>query len=229
MRRDDRLALGGYLLAAASTMALAEWLQRRGVPSRLTRKLVHVVAGLSPLYVMATATSKEAALLPYLATTGMNAALWRWDLLPSLRDGSRSPGVLYFPIVQALLLALLWRPGASGRRSRAARAALLALALGDAAAALVGQRWGRHRYRVGNSERSVEGSGAMFAVTLVTTLLALRDRDTGRAALPRAAAVAGGATLLEAISPAGTDNLTVPLGVASALLALPDETSKAGG
>ena len=47
-----------------------------------------------------------------------------------------------------------------------AAAAMMALTWGDAAAALVGRAWGRHRYRIGGQTRSLEGSAALAVATL---------------------------------------------------------------
>ena len=46
-------------------------------------------------------------------------------------------------------------------------AAILALTCGDAVAALVGRRFGRHRYAVGRARKSLEGSAAFFVVALL--------------------------------------------------------------
>lgn len=47
----------------------------------------------------------------------------------------------------------------------------MAMTWGDALAALVGQRIGRHRYTIGQSSRTLEGSAVMFAVSAIAMLL----------------------------------------------------------
>ncbi len=79
---------------------------------------------------------------------------------------------------------------------------------GDALAAIVGERFGRHRYTLFGQTRSLEGSVTMLIVSALATWMAL-----GRSRLRRwlvALITALGATLVEAISPWGIDNLTVP-------------------
>lgn len=94
-------------------------------------------------------------------------------------------------------------------------AALLTLAVGDAAAALVGVRYGAVRYEVEDSPKSLEGSAAFLVVAFLTIHLpALLMSDLPRpvsvlAALLVALLVTG----FEAISLGGTDNLFVPLAV----------------
>ena len=91
-------------------------------------------------------------------------------------------------------------------------AALLALTCGDAVAALVGRRFGRHRYAIGRARKSLEGSAAFFVVALLVC-----------AAFPRAESVAAVAafalatTLAEAFAGDGFDNVAIPL---AGLLAL---------
>lgn len=216
MGRRDRWAWGGYAALAAGTLALAEALQRRGVPVRLTRKLVHVVAGLSPLFVTALATSKRAAVAPYALTTVANALAWRRGTFRSLVPEQDTPGIVYFPVVQALLLAALWSPDAQPPRRATVRGALLTLALADAAAALVGHRVGRRSYTLFGHRRTLEGSSAMFVVTGL--VVAAARAGAGQRVAGAALCAAAVATVAEGASPQGLDNLTVPPLVALVLL-----------
>jgi dolichol kinase len=102
----------------------------------------------------------------------------------------------------AYFLALLLFPKA------VAVLAMLYAALGDAAAALVGRRWGRHRAPWG---KSAEGLAAAFAV-----MLALGWAMPG---VPLAAAVVGAAVaaLLEFLPLPLDDNLVVVLGGGAAV------------
>lgn len=219
MTRGDLIAVGGYLLAAIGAIALAERLRKRSVPARYTRKMVHVAAGLSPLYVIRFADTKVAGVLPYAATVVTNAIFWRRGTFQAMSSQEGTPGIVYFPLIQTLMLAWLWEPRSSSSRLHIALAALLTLALGDAAAALVGQQWGRHRYGLGDNRKSWEGSAAMLTVTACVVGATLRA-----AKVPRwweAALLAGvTATGVEALSPHGLDNLTVPASVALVLLAV---------
>lgn len=84
------------------------------------------------------------------------------------------------------------------------------LVLGDAAAALVGRRFGRHRL----GTKTLEGSAACFACCLVLGALWMPGRWL---------AVLGGAltaTIVEALPLGVDDNLSVPLVAAAVLLGL---------
>jgi dolichol kinase len=89
-------------------------------------------------------------------------------------------------------------------------AAMLYAALGDAASAVVGRTWGRHRLRSG---KSWEGVAAGFGVTLAIGLLI-----PSIGAVP-ALAGAAAATLFEAAGPWPDDNVWVALGGGAAVWA----------
>ena len=96
------------------------------------------------------------------------------------------------------------------------------MTLGDAAASLVGLRWGTHEYATWGHRRTWEGTAAMAVVTLLSVLVTL-SFVPGSALSPDSTPWPVGQTLLvsvlgtlvataaEALSPAGTDNLSVPL------------------
>lgn len=94
-----------------------------------------------------------------------------------------------------------------------ALAGILVAGVADAVAAIVGKRFGRHRYPGG---KSVEGSVAFFAVVTAMALLLLPDVRPG-AVLALALAV----TALEALTLRVDDNLYLPLATAAAVRALP--------
>ncbi|MBI5203182.1 MAG: hypothetical protein HY925_16445 [Elusimicrobia bacterium] len=90
---------------------------------------------------------------------------------------------------------------------------ILIIGLADPAAALVGERWGRLRYKTFEGTKTVEGSAAFFAVAFVCAIAALgfatepvRGQD-----LVLAAVLGAIVTLVECVTWRGIDNLTVPL------------------
>jgi phytol kinase len=98
---------------------------------------------------------------------------------------------------------------------------LLLLTLADAAAALVGTAYGRHRYRTMWDYKSVEGSAAFFAVGFlcIAVPLAWFTRATLFDAIAVAVLVALATTVLEAAIGGGFDNLLIPLGAFAAIKA----------
>ena len=124
-------------------------------------------------------------------------------------------GTVYFPLSFAALIWLFWG------HPHLIVAGLMPMTWGDALAAVVGRRIGRKHYTVLGSTRSVEGSMTMFVAGWVAASIALMLLGTCNpmTALWVSAVTAFGAALVEAVSPWGIDNLTVPA-VSALILAL---------
>lgn len=101
-------------------------------------------------------------------------------------------------------------------------AAIFAWGLGDAAAALIGKRFGRHHLEGNHIEgrKSLEGSAAMFVVSIVSVwwILRLRGGLSGVGCLVSAVVAAAVSTVVELFSMHGNDTLFCPLGAMAALL-----------
>ena len=193
-------------------IALGEAARRLGSFSPdVTRKVVHVGVGFWALPTALWFDSPWWAAACPLTFVLLNAISYRHRLMAVIEDEGRgSPGTIYFPLVYAGLILLLWPLG--GRA--ASVAGLYAMGFGDAAASVVGRRWGRRRYTIGGTTKSWEGTAALAAVSFVAILL-----GTWAAGLDRPAWIASlGASLVAAAAEApvgrGLDNLTVPLAAA---------------
>ena len=134
------------------------------------------------------------------------------NILPMIHDvGRKTYGVFYYALSITILVALLW-----DSHPQYAVIGVMVMSWGDGMAALIGKRFGTHIFVHLGNKRSYEGSFAMFATSLLVILgvfgltHGIRSRDLG-VAIP----VAAIAALLEAYSPGGTDNLSVPLSSAS--------------
>ncbi len=230
MTTNDVIGLAASYAYAIGLIALAEALRRLlSVPQELTRKLVHIGAGMWVFGVLALFDHWQWGVLPFATFIGGNYLFYRYRMFGSMDSENSTPGTVYFALAITLLFGLLWRPQGPLDRAPIAVAGAMAMTWGDALAALVGQRYGWHRYTVGRSTRSWEGSVAMFAATAVAIWLVL-TRMPGSALSPLAATPgagralaatllgAGTATAAEAISPHGTDNLSVPLVAAGVVL-----------
>ena len=105
--------------------------------------------------------------------------------------------------------------------------AILLLTFADAAAALVGKRFGSHPYPTFGGQKSVEGSLTFLtvAVACIYVPLALSTNVDAVAALLPALTVALVLTLIEALASRGLDNLLLPLAAFVLLRSLRDWTS----
>ena len=226
----DLIGLAASYVYAISLIALAEWLRRAvGVRQEWTRKLVHVGAGMWVFGLLALFDNWQIGVLPFATFIIGNYLFYRYRIFDAMDAQDSSPGTVYFAIALTLLFGLLWRPQGPIDRAPYAVAGAMALTWGDALAALLGRRYGRHRYRIWGGERSLEGSAAMFAASAATMFLMLTLLPGSALcayaapielvrALPAALLGASAAMLAEAVSPHGADNLSVPLVAAAVAL-----------
>ena len=121
-------------------------------------------------------------------------------------------GTVYFPISFVFLLTLFWGDAVRGYAALGG----LVMAWGDPLAALVGKRWGLHRYPIGQTQKSFEGTLAMgggaFAACFVSFLLF--QHWTFKEMVMSSGILAVFSAVVESLSGRGLDNLTVPLGAA---------------
>ena len=139
-----------------------------------------------------------------------------------------TPGTVYFAISITILFMVFWRADSPNDLVPIAVAAAMAMTWGDAFASLMGKRWGRRTYSIFKHKRSIEGSLAMFLFSLIAILLTLTILP-GSQLSPATVMLFQGkillytvisalvATIAEAVAPAGTDNLSVPLVTAACL------------
>lgn len=221
--RRDMYALGISYTYAGSLMGLAEAIRHwRGYPQDFTRKIVHIGAGMWVFGVLALFETWYVGVSVFASFVLLNYLSYRYRLLRSIDTNESSPGTVYFALSISLLFLYFWRTNSPSDRAHIAASAAMTMTWGDALAALIGKRWGRHQYTIGGMTRSFEGSAAMFGASAVAIALTLRllpgsplaphATPPSRAASARAA-IAGAlvATLAEAVSPSGIDNLSVPL------------------
>lgn len=200
------LVVSRLLLASVSVFN-----DRHAPMPETSRKLMHVAMGLLALtypWVFESVWPVTLLSMIYVVLLMLTdrAEPLRRCVGPVMRRVDRpSLGEYYFPVTTAGLFAM-----ARGDALLYCTPLLL-LTVCDAAAAVVGTRYGRHRYRIGASEKSLEGSAAFFASAGVIVGLALSTNRTEHL-VPVALATALSATLIEAVCSRGLDNLFVPMG-----------------
>jgi dolichol kinase len=94
-------------------------------------------------------------------------------------------------------------------------AGIFPMAYGDSLAALVGNRYGKYKFRI-FEEKSLEGSMGMFLGSFLSLMLGMSYfskiyRFEFTSQLIPILAVSLATTLLEAVSPKGLDNILVPV------------------
>ncbi len=216
----DLPVLLGQLLTIALWLALVfaiAGLMRRFVPyPELVRKVVHIGTGHVILWAWLLHCSIYLCLAIASLFTLLTYLSYWYNILPFLDSvGRDTRGVFYYSLSITLLVAIFWRM----EQPQFAVLGVMVMTWGDGLAALVGQRWGNHKYRVGNNQRSLEGSAVMLltsALVCYGIVNGLGHPQPWLVSIPTALA----GTVLEAVSQGGTDNLTVPLATALLSFAL---------
>lgn len=199
----------------SAVLAGAELAHRRlSVSSYVTRKIVHAAVGTWVLPTLFLFDSWLWAITPPLTFLAVNAIALRRGAFSSIEGNDpRNYGPLFFPAAFVLVLPLYWTEGSKF----AAGVGILCMAWGDPLASAVGRAWGRRRFKIVGSVRSLEGSASMFVVSTIAAALAIAlTSGFGPLALVAiAVSAASAATVAEALSFFGADDLTVPLAASS--------------
>ncbi len=202
------------LVALGALMLGVRALQQQGaIGAELARKLVHMGMGVVCLLFPWLFSVAWPVWVLAVAAIGALAAV---RLVPFLRErlgdvlggvGRASLGELYFPAGVAMVFTL------AGGEVVYFCVPVGVLTFADTAGALIGQRWGRHRYEAVESTKSVEGSTAVLLVTWLCVSAGLVAFTHLPWMLAGMAGMGLGlfAMLVEAVSWNGLDNLLLPL------------------
>ena len=174
----------------------------------LSRKIVHIGSGNVILLAWWLNISRTVIVSAAIIAAAIALLSYIIPILPSIESvGRKSFGTLFYAISMGVLAASFWQDS-----PQYAVIGILVMAWGDGMAAIIGQRFGKHKYQVGQITKSWEGSLAMMIVALiVTSVILLSVGGNSWQIWLISAAVAVAATISEAFSKLGLDNLTVPL------------------
>ena len=213
-----------YIIPFAAALVVAHFLLE--IPREVFRKMLHVAAFTSPPMIMWASGSWLVSVLvlvlfglvvwPLLAVA--ERAGWYADLFVQRRAHEVRRSLLVMFWGNATVVALCW--GLCGK-PEVAVASILMWGFGDAAAALVGTRWGRHHtgLPLADPKKTWEGTGAMFAVSCLVGMVVLTVAGMPLAgSLVRSAATSAVGAYVELITRRGYDTITGPLANACALL-----------
>jgi phytol kinase len=175
--------------------------RRLRISTEITRTAIHALAGLFAVATAFLVTRDELILLSVLFTAGL-AISKKLALLTSIHRVPRATwGELWFPIGVGVA-AWLYLPG----RVDFYTLAVLIMALCDPLANLLGSHFSGPKFMFG---KSMLGSSTFFLASIALSLFFVSPIH--------AVTVAALATIVEAISPYGSDNLTIISAVAVAL------------
>lgn len=216
-----------YFAVAASSALGARLLIR--IPDELFRKILHcILLGSLPVFLfcfetwwMAALEAVGFALMVYPLLAFLDRFPFFEKLTTERKHGELQHSLLLVFGMFAVVMAVCW--GWLEDRYLA-MASIFAWGLGDAAAALIGKPFGKHkiRWRLTDGKKSYEGSAAMLLTSFTTlvVILTLRDGFSLPVTLLISLAVALVSTLAELYSRNGNDTIICPMCAMAALLPL---------
>ncbi|WP_303869881.1 diacylglycerol/polyprenol kinase family protein [Acetobacterium wieringae] len=186
---------------------LAKFLERFG--KEASRKAVHILVCNWWLLAMGFFDHPLWAAVVPACFVVLNYLSYRFQIFSSMERGAGKGdlGTVYYAISLLILALITFGPlnnpvvGGVG---------ILIMGYGDGLAAVVGTRWPKRPYQIFGSEKTLSGSLTMLGASFLVTTLLLAATGQPLVLIP-AIILAVLATVLEAATPLGLDNLTVPL------------------
>lgn len=206
------IQIGAVMIWIGLVFLTSKILHRYNQDPELVRKVVHIGTGNVLLIAWWLQIPTWLCVTAGIIFSAIALASHYTSILPMLDDvGRKTYGVFYYALSITILVTLLWE-----KTPQYAAIGVMVMSWGDGMAALIGKRFGKHTFTHLGNKRSFEGSFAMFFTSLVMVSLILGFADGFNVMhLAIAFPVAAIAALLEAFSPGGTDNISVPLSSAA--------------
>ncbi len=218
-----------FLLATAflALFAISEFIYRTfKIKAEYTRKLVHVGTGILSMLFPVFLNSHWEVLFLCTSFAVILMASFKLKFLQSVNAiGRKSFGSLSYPI--AVYFAFLTYTYVDARGISFLHPLLffylpiLIMALCDPVAALVGRKYPVKTFKIGNGRKSIGGSFSflLVAILLAAFLMSIFQKDFSDNLLFYTALLTAGTTMIvEAISPHGLDNITIPATAIGSLL-----------
>ncbi|MBD2436575.1 diacylglycerol/polyprenol kinase family protein [Nostoc sp. FACHB-110] len=181
--------------------------------AEIVRKIVHIGTGNVILLAWWLDIPMSVGITASILASAITLLSYRLPILPGINSvGRQSLGTFFYAVSFGILVAWFWYI----QQPQYAAIGIMVMTWGDGLAALVGQRFGKHKYQVFGANKSWEGSLTMaLAGYVVCFFILLGVQGNIWQIWVVSLVVAIVATALEAVSFLGIDNLTVPLGSAA--------------
>ena len=216
------LLIGCYLYVLLIILISGKIANFASISTKGSRKFLHMMIGILPLLIPLFTYNSFPLNFPFfVASPFIIVTIFASPYAPSKRifekmgrlgiitEGGHKLGLFFYSISYSIL-ALLF-----STEPTIVAVGILPMAFGDATAALIGERYGRHKFNI-FSKKSVEGSIGMFLISFFCIVVSLfyfqlfYQIEIFTAILAALVATII-AVLAEILSPVGFDNLTVPI------------------
>ncbi len=179
------------------------------VPTDISRKFLHIMVGNIAFLLPIFETSWIMAFIaagPFILFTFLMSPYSPIKSMKGKTSGAgHGMGLVYYAIAWTVLAYVFFE------HKEIIAIGILAMSYGDGFASVIGSRIGKHKFNIWGDEKSIIGSLTMFVFTFITIIVALVyygvSFDNKILVLLYITLVA---TLIEAFSPKGLDNLSVP-------------------
>ena len=175
-----------------------------------SRKFIHILLANWWLIIMAFCDNIIPALIPPIAFVIINFISYKSNVIKVMERNEEDKdglGTVYYAISLIPLVILSF--GLTDNRL-IGLIGLFIMAYGDGFASLVGKSVESKSYTIFGTKKTIAGSLAMFVTAFIISLAVFAYVNSGLYIL-KALIIAIVATILEAISAKGTDNITVPV------------------
>ncbi|HTX61403.1 MAG TPA: SEC59/DGK1/VTE5 family protein [Methanobacterium sp.] len=171
----------------------------------LSRKFLHIMVG-NILFILPLFTSKEVitflAAAPFILLTFLISPYSPLKIKNRVSSAGHGFGLVYYAISWTILAFFFYN------QPWIIAVGIAAMSYGDGMAALIGERFGKRKFNISGDTKSLEGSFAMFLVLIVTLGVVLAYYHMLPSSYLVIVALALVATVFEAITPKGLDNIS---------------------
>lgn len=184
---------------------VSKFLTNKG--KEVSRKFVHIMLSNIWFFYLVFIDSLEWALILPALFVVINSLSYKFKIFKSIeRENNDGFGTIYYAISILLICIFAYKLG----KPLLGLPGILVMGYGDGFAAIIGQKVKSKEYKVGNTTKSIAGSTTMFVLSLIICMInfGLLNIDYF---IYKAIGVAAIATVLEAISIKGLDNISVPI------------------
>lgn len=172
-----------------------------------SRKFIHVLlSNVWIIYMLFIDSLVPACILP-IAFVIINTLSYKFKLIKSMeRKENDGFGTIYYAVSMLVVSIIAYVAG----DPRIGATGILIMGYGDGFAAIIGKKIKSKKYRIGKTTKSIAGSLTMFIISLFISFIVLKMIGV-KYLIFDSFGIAVVATILEAISIKGFDNITVPV------------------
>ncbi len=170
-----------------------------------SRKFLHIMVG-NVIFILPLFTNQFVitflAAAPFIVLTFLMSPYSPIKFNDRISTSGHGMGLVYYAISWTVLAFFFYD------QQWIIAVGIAAMSYGDGMAALIGEKFGKHKYNVFGDKKSFEGSITMFLVLIVTLGIVLAYYNIFTASFMIIPVVALVATIFEGITPKGLDNIT---------------------